>query len=183
MTDEEGRIVQLSSAIVHEDRWMRVRHDRTRRASGALGTYTVVEKADFSAIAAIQDGMIHLVRQFRYPVGGRYWELPQGSYEGPDAITAEQLAANELREETGMLAASMAPVGSFFLAYGYSNQRCHVFLASGLTHVGQSLDEEEEGLETAAFPLDSVAEMIGAGEIVDATTIAAFGLLLLHRLV
>lgn len=183
MSEDHGPIVRLSGSIVHEDRWIRVRHDQTMRASGARGTYTVVEKPDFSAIAAIQDGMIHLVRQFRYPVGGRYWELPQGSYEGPDPIAAEALAARELREEAGLLAGRLEPVGSFFLAYGYSTQRCHVFLACDLTAVGQDLEPEEEGLETAAFPVDRVATMIRMGDIVDATTIAAFGLLLLHDLV
>jgi ADP-ribose pyrophosphatase len=176
-------IETLDSRIVHADRWMRVRLDRIRRASGAEGQYTVVEKADFAVIAAIEDGSIHLVRQFRYPAQASYWELPQGSHDAPGSPDAAAVARQELREETGLVADEIRKIGVFFTAYGYSNQRCHLFLASGLTSVGQALEPEEEGLETRAFALADVAAMIRSGAIVDATTIAAHGLLSLHGLV
>jgi ADP-ribose pyrophosphatase len=182
MSDDDDRIETISSRIVHEDRWIKVRHDAIRRPSGAEGTYTVVEKSDFAVIAAIEGGMVHLVRQYRYPVGESYWELPQGSCETDDAISASELAASELQQETGLVASEIRHLGSFLSAYGYTRQRCHVFSATGLSHVGQSLDEEEEGLETRAFSTNDFVEMIRSGEIADSTTLAAFGLLTLHGL-
>ncbi len=172
--------ITRSSRIVHQDRWMRVRLDAITRPSGAEGSYTVLEKADFAVIAAIEDGAIHLVSQYRYPVGGRYWELPQGSWQGDAPLAATELATRELREETGLTAGSMEEIGFFYTAYGYSNQGCHLFVASGLRFVGQQLDAEEEGLVSRSFAIDTVEAMIRAGEIKDATTIAAFGLLSLH---
>ncbi|MEL7198815.1 MAG: NUDIX hydrolase [Pseudomonadota bacterium] len=183
MTDDQERIEALSSRIVHEDRWIKVRHDIIRRPSGSEGTYTVVEKSDFAVIAAIDNGEVHLVRQYRYPVEGSYWELPQGSCETDDQISPEDLAASELRQETGLVAAHVRHLGSFLSAYGYTKQRCHVFFATGLSHVGQSLDEEEEGLVTKAFCVEDFTAMIRSGEIADSSTLAAFGLLSLHGIV
>jgi len=61
---------------------MRVREDAIRRRDGSSGIYGVVEKPDFVVIVPVDDdGRLHLVEQFRYPVKGRYWELPQGSWE------------------------------------------------------------------------------------------------------
>ena len=70
---------------------MRVREDMIRRRDGSTGIYGVVEKPDFVVIVPVEDdGRVHLVEQYRYPVKGRYWEFPQGSWErepGVDLIT------------------------------------------------------------------------------------------------
>ena len=178
-----GEFKTLSSRIIHEDRWMRLRLDAIERPSGAPGSYTVVEKPDFAVIAAIDGGMIHLVEQYRYPVGGRYWELPQGSWSGEGTLAAEELAARELREETGLVARAIRRIGFIHTAYGYSTQGCHIFHATELEHVGQALDAEEEDLVTRAVAVADFAAMIRAGTITDATTIAAFAHLQLHDLV
>lgn len=175
-------IETTASAIVYRNRWMTVREDAIVRADGRTGTYGVVEKPDFAVIAAIEHRMIHLVEQYRYPVHGRFWELPQGSWEDAtvDPLT---LAQAELREETGLVAASLQHIGRLYLAYGYSSQAYDVFLATRLSTTERQLDVEEHGLITRAFPLAEVEAMIRAGTIVDATTVAALGLLRLHRLI
>lgn len=104
--------------------------------------FGVVEKPDFVVIIPIADGCIHLVEQYRYPVQRRYWELPQGSWEdNPDADPAI-IAAGELREETGLIAGKMHYVGHQYLAYGYSNQGYHIYLATDLQQQQSSLDYE-----------------------------------------
>ncbi|MCX9155356.1 NUDIX hydrolase [Niveibacterium sp. 24ML] len=167
----------LASEVVYRNRWLRVREDRIRRPSGAEGIYGVVEKPDFVVIAPIENGMIYLVQQYRYPVAGRFWELPQGAWEDSPDAAPERLAAGELREETGLVASSIRNAGHLYLAYGFCNQGYHVFLASGLSHVGEQRDAEEEDLIARAFPLGTVDAMITKGEIKDATTVAALGLL------
>lgn len=95
-------IKQLDSKVVYQNKWMTVREDKILRPSGAEGIYGVVDKPDCAAILAIDNGMIHLVQQYRYTVGQRCWEIPQGAWESnPDADHLE-LAKGELREETGM---------------------------------------------------------------------------------
>ena len=80
--DESINIETTSTRLVYENRWMRVREDTIRRRDGSIGIYGVVEKPDFVVIVPVEDdGRVHLVEQYRYPVKGRYWELPQGSWE------------------------------------------------------------------------------------------------------
>ncbi|MEO7885501.1 MAG: NUDIX hydrolase [Polaromonas sp.] len=178
----QPEIVASDSSVVYKNRWMQVREDRIVRASGATGVYGVVEKTDFVVIAAFQDGALHLVEQYRYPVSARYWEFPQGSSHLP-GVTAVDLAAAELREETGLAAASMVHVGRLFPSYGFATQAFDVYLATGLSYVGLQLEPEEEGLITRTFSVAAVEQMVIDGTIQDASTVAAFGLLRLKGLV
>jgi hypothetical protein len=73
---------RLSTRVVYENRWMRVREDQVRRPDGSDGVYGVVEKPDFALIVPLaDDGGLWVVEQFRYPVGERFCEFPQGSWK------------------------------------------------------------------------------------------------------
>jgi len=171
-----AEITTISSREVYRNRWMTVREDAIRRADGSEGIYGVVEKTDFATVIPLDRGKLTLVEQYRYTVGGRYWEFPQGSKEdGP--IGPEDLARAELREETGLTAGHIEEIGELFTAYGYSNQRYRVFLATDLREGNRELDPEELGLVSKTFTVPEVERMILSGEIRDATTVAAFGLL------
>ena len=181
-----GTIRTLGSRIVYENRWMRVREDAIERPDGAPGIYGVVEKPDFVVVAAIDRAAstIHLVEQYRYPLGDRFWELPQGAWETRPDAPPEEVARAELSEETGFRAGRMTDVGSLFLAAGYSSQRYHVFLAEELVAGERALEAEEAaaGLVSRAFPIAEVEAMIAGGVIRDATTVAALGLIRLKGL-
>jgi ADP-ribose pyrophosphatase len=166
---------------VYENRWMRLREDRFVRADGSEGLYAVVDKAPAAAVIAIDGGETVLVEQYRHPVGDRFWELPQGAWDGDDAPDPEALARGELAEETGLRAGSMERLGRLFFAYGITGQPFDVWLATELTQGEQALEPEEEGLEVGRFALARVEEMIADGTIADAATVAAFGLLRLRR--
>ena len=101
--DNAVSIETTSTRLVYENRWMRVREDTIRRPDGSSGIYGVVEKPDFVVIVPVDDdGRLHLVEQYRYPVKGRYWELPQGSWEQAPGAEPLEMARAELREETGL---------------------------------------------------------------------------------
>lgn len=176
-------IKQLSSTVVYQNNWMSVREDKIERASGKQGIYGVVDKPDCAAIIAIGDGKIHLVNQYRYTVQGSFWELPQGAWEAnPDADHLD-LAKGELREETGLVAESMVYVGVQFIAYGFLNQKCHIYLATDLTQTDTQLDLEEEDLISQAFELSQFEQMLINGDIKDCVTTAAYGLAKLKGLI
>lgn len=169
-------IEQLSSTVVYENKWMRVREDKIKRQGGGEGIFGVVEKPDFVVILPVQDGYIHLVEQYRYPVEERYWELPQGSWELDPGADPIMVAAGELKEETGLVAERLTYVGFQYLAYGYSSQGYHIYLATGLTHESRDLDAEEEGLITKKVTIESFESMLLNEEIKDATTLCAYSL-------
>jgi ADP-ribose pyrophosphatase len=180
---DDADIKATASRIVYENRWMRVREDTVTRRDSSQGIYGVVEKPDFVTIAAVDAGRVHLVQQYRYPVRGRYWELPQGSWEQSPDTDPIDVARAELREETGIEADEMIYGGHLFLAYGYSTQGYHVFLAKGLRHRKTDLEQEEQDLVARLFDIAAIEEMVCDGTIKDATTIAALGLLKLKGMI
>ena len=172
-------IRQLSNRVVYRNRWMTVREDAIERADGSTGLYGVVEKPGFVVIIAASEEGIYLVEQYRYPIGRRFWELPQGSWEERD-VEPSELARAELREETGLLAGSIRHVGHLFLAYGFCTQGYDVYLASELVQGDAEREPEEQGLIVKAFAVVDLEAMIRCGMIQDATTVAAFSLARLH---
>jgi ADP-ribose pyrophosphatase len=176
-------IEQLESKIVYQNRWMRVREDKVRRQSGSEGLFGIVEKPDFVVIIPIQEGYIHIVEQYRYPVQARFWELPQGSWEDHSEADHKLVAAGELREETGLISGNMTYLGCQYLAYGYSSQAFHIYLATELKTTSNNLDAEEEGLITKKIRIIEFEKMILSGEIKDATTVNAYGLAKLKGLI
>lgn len=170
-------IVTTGTRIVYENRWMRLREDGIVLRDGSTGIYGVVEKSDFVIVAAFEAGRLHLVEQFRYPVRGRYWELPQGASEQSPGADPLDVARAELREETGIEADHLTHAGSLFLAYGFATPRSHVFLATGLHQGAAAPEHTEQDMIARAFDLAEVERMIRDGVIRDASTVAALGLL------
>ncbi len=154
--------------------------DRVQFPDESKGVYGVVDKEDFALIIPRHaDGRFQLVEQYRYPVGARYWEFPQGSWETTPGTPPETVAQGELQEETGFFAETLSQVGHLFEAYGFCNQGFHIFLATDLIPAPADKDHEEQDLVTKAFTDAEVKQMILSSQIKDAPTVAAFGLLTL----
>ncbi len=168
-------IKTLASREVYRNRWMRVREDAIERSNGAHGVYGVVEKDPCAVIVPLAGDMLYLVQQFRYTVGEVCLEFPQGGWEDPDADIRE-LAAGELREETGLRAGSLQYLGPMYVAYGFCNQQQHAFLATDLTQGEPEFDPEEDDLSLHAVPVADFEQMLRSGAIKDCCTIAAWGL-------
>ena len=172
----------MSSREVYRNPWMIVREDDVQRADGSPGIYGVIDKPTYALVVARDGDSYRLVEQFRYPIGLRRWEFPQGTARGtldgeePDAA---DLAAQELREETGLQASSMVVLGQLDVAPGMSSQRGWVWLATGLTQGEHDREPEEQDMHSAWFTGPQIEAMIRAGEITDAQTIAAWTLLAL----
>ena len=153
---DSGRsIVTLASREVYRNHWMRVREDEILRSNGEKGVYGVVEKHDSAIILPIDEGRIWLVEQFRYTIGERALELPQGGWER-EIDDPEELARGELKEETGLE-------------------------ATGLTQTGKTPDAEEHDLILRSVPVAEFEQMMRSGEIRDNCTLSAWALYLLWK--
>ncbi|HEX3593170.1 MAG TPA: NUDIX hydrolase [Pseudonocardiaceae bacterium] len=172
---------QLGSRLVYTNPWMTVREDHVRRWDGSSGIYGVIDKPDYALVIPARGDEVHLVEQFRYPLGMRRWEFPQGT--APDRADADPaaLAARELREETGLRAGTFTLIGMLDVAAGMSSQRGRVFLATDLTDGRPEREPTEQDMRAAWFPRSTVEAMIAQGDITDAQSIAAYSLLLLHE--
>ncbi len=177
-------IKTISSREVYRNPWTRVREDVIERADGTRGIYGVVDKDPACIIIALDatpgGDFLYLVEQFRYTVGARYAELPQGGWEQADA-DPEAMARGELREETGLTAARWTLLANLQIGYGVMNQLHHVFLAEGLTQGPPEHDPEETDLEVHRVSVAEFEAMLLDGRIVDNCTAAAWGVYLLWR--
>jgi len=178
-----AEIKTLESRQVYRNRWMSLKEDRILRADGSEGIYSVIEKDDFVVIIPVENDEVYLVEQYRYPLGQRTTELPQGSWECSPDSAPEEIARGELKEETGLSAGKMDYVGYQKLAQGYSAQGYHIFLATQLTFTGQQLEEEEFGLTVKKIKMRLFAQWIREGEITDATSVTAFLLALAKNMI
>ncbi|ASU77814.1 NUDIX hydrolase [Actinopolyspora erythraea] len=179
-----------SSRQVYANPWMTVREDAIRRADGSNGIYGVVDKPDYALIIPLETGEIsgtagvarlQLVEQYRYPLGTRRWEFPQGTAPDLAELDGLELAARELREETGLRAERLVELGSLDVAPGLSSQRGRAFLATGLTPGEHEREHEEQDMRSAWFSREALERMIRRGEVADAQSVAAYTLLLLHE--
>jgi 8-oxo-dGTP pyrophosphatase MutT (NUDIX family) len=177
-------IKTISTREVYRNRWTSVREDVIERANGQRGIYGVIDKDPACIVIPIETtpegDFLYLIEQFRYTVGARFLEFPQGGWEKADVVP-EDLARGELKEETGLTAARMTHLAAIQIAYGVMNQRHHVFLAEGLTQGEPEPDHEETDLILHRVTRAEFEAMILDGRIVDNCTIAAWGLFLVWK--
>ena len=164
----------LSTREVYRNHWMRVREDAIERANGAQGIYGVVDKHDCAAILPIDGDHIWLVEQYRYTIGARALEIPQGGWETED-VDPEGLARGELREETGLIAGRMTALPWMWIAYGFARQRQFLFVAEDLTEGPPQRDREESDMQIVRLPIAVFEAKLRGGDIRDACTLAAWG--------
>lgn len=177
-------IEQVDSRVVYRNAWMIVREDDVRRADGSAGIYGVIDKPTYALVIATEGDRFRLVEQFRYPIGLRRWEFPQGTAPGSldgDEPPPAALAADELQEETGLRAGSMSLLGQLDVAPGMSSQRGWVFLATDITEGEHEREPEEQDMRSEWFAGAEIDGMIVDGTITDAQSIAAWMLLRLRE--
>ncbi|CAA9356904.1 MAG: ADP-ribose pyrophosphatase [uncultured Frankineae bacterium] len=167
----------VSSREVYRNAWMSVREDRVLLPDGQPGTYGVVDKPDFALVVPREDdGDLWLVEQYRYPVARRVWEFPQGSWPASTTGSPVELAAAELREETGLRAAHLLHVGHLHEAPGFCSQGFDVWLATGLVPGPPSREATEQDMRCRRVSDAELRRMARDGELVDAASLAAYAL-------
>ena len=174
-------IETVATREVYQNRWMTLREDDIRRPDGTSGIYAVVDKPTYALVIAQDGDRFHLVEQFRYPLGARRWEFPQGTAPDLEHLEPRELAERELREETGLRAADLTLLGQLDVAPGMSSQRGLVFLATGIAEGPHQREHEEQDMHSEWFGRAEVERMMRDGEISDAQSIAAWALLMLSE--
>jgi ADP-ribose pyrophosphatase len=168
----------IGSSRVYSGRVISLDVDQVRFPDGTVGELEIIRHPGASAIVpflsdpAGDDPQVLLLKQYRYAAGGTLYEIPAGRLE-PDE-SPETCARRELLEETGCTAESLVPLTSMFTTPGFTDERIHLFLATGLVR-GESHREADEFIEIETVPLSEALEMVRRGEIQDAKT--ALGLL------
>jgi ADP-ribose pyrophosphatase len=159
-----------SSKKVYSGKVISVDLDSVEFPNGTVGDLEIVRHPGASAVVPFLDPLdspdprIVLIRQYRYAAEGSVFEIPAGRLDPGES--PRDCAARELREETGYSAAELIHLTTFYTTPGFTDERIHLFAASGLTE-GLAQTEPDEILDLVPVTLSAAMAMIAAGELVD----------------
>jgi ADP-ribose pyrophosphatase len=162
---------RIASETVFSGTLLNVRRDRVRLPNGhETGREFVVHPGAVLAIPLLDDGRLVFERQFRYPLGRAFLELPAGKIDaGEDPLSTGK---RELLEETGYSAREWRYLAALHPCIGYSDEVIHIYLATGL-EAGEHRRDHDETLEILTLTLEEALERVRNGEITDAKTMIA----------
>jgi ADP-ribose pyrophosphatase len=158
---------------VHRGRIVDLGIDTVRFPDGSTGELEMIHHSGAAAVLPVlddgDDPQVVLVRQYRYASGGYLYEVPAGRPDHPDEPW-EECARRELREETGLEAGELRRLTSIWTTPGFTDERIHLFLATGL-RAGETRYDADEFMETVTMPLSEALAKVRDGEIDDAKTV------------
>jgi 8-oxo-dGTP pyrophosphatase MutT (NUDIX family) len=157
---------------VFDNPWIRVVEQDVIDPAGEARVYGLVrfKKLAVGVLPIDERGHVHLVGQWRVPLGRYSWEMPEGGCEvGEDPADC---ARREMEEEAGLRAAVLIPILEMDLSNSVTDERAILFLATGLTQ-GVAAPEPVEVLRNRTAPFAEVLLDVTEGRIRDSLTVAA----------
>ncbi|HKA38485.1 MAG TPA: NUDIX hydrolase [Burkholderiales bacterium] len=161
---------KLSSQTVYRGVLLDVVADQVRLPDGATAQREYIRHPGAVVMVPFLDpGTVILVRQYRYPLGRHFEEIPAGkAHPGEDRLAT---ARRELREECGYEARDWRRLTTLHPCIGYSDESIDLFVARDLVRVGPPQLDEGEFLEVMPVPLAEALAWVRAGRITDTKTI------------
>ena len=162
----------ISSRMVYENPWMRLRENIAEMPDGRTTIYGVVVFGDCVGVLPFVDqDHVLLVRQYRYVQGETHrWEMPTGGIK--DGETLEQAAQRELAEEAGYHADRLVHISSYYTSKCICDETAHLYIGEDLTPA-EAPPDDTEFLERRVFPFDKALRMALDGEIMDSMSVMA----------
>jgi ADP-ribose pyrophosphatase len=170
---DSERVGQVATRREYTGRVINLDIDQVRFPNGKVGELEMIRHSGASAVLpflgdpAGEDPTILLIRQYRYAADGFIYELPAGRLEPGEP--PEQCAVRELREETGCTAAKIEHLYTMYTTPGFTDERIHLFVATGLER-GESALEQDEFVEVVPTTMSAALRLIKDGTINDAKT-------------
>jgi ADP-ribose pyrophosphatase len=161
---------KFSGRIIHVDR------DTVRFPDGSTGQLEMIRHPGAAAVVPFLDDpggpdpRVLLIHQFRHAADDLIWEIPAGTLVPGEA--PEACARRELAEEAGMDAGKLTRLTTIFTTPGFTDERIHLYLASGLSPVALAR-EADEFITVHEKRWSEVGRMIRKGKIRDGKSLAA----------
>jgi 8-oxo-dGTP pyrophosphatase MutT (NUDIX family) len=150
---------RIDSKTAWEGKIVHVRVDHFRYEDGEESEREIVEHPGAVAMVAHDGERVFLVRQPREAVGEvALLELPAGKLD-EEGETPLETAKRELAEEIGKGARSWVRLTSFYTSPGFTDEQCHVFLATDL-YDEKADPAENERIEIVEVPLHELDRVI-----------------------
>lgn len=163
---------QITSESVFKGVLLHVKKDEVALPNGKTSVREyIVHPGAVVILAKLPNGKLLFERQFRYPLGRVFLELPAGKIDAGESVL--HTAIRELREETGYSATDWQHLGVMHPCIGYSDERIEIFSADGLVCEGEKELDDNEFLEIVELTPAEARAAVFSGEITDAKTITA----------
>jgi ADP-ribose pyrophosphatase len=167
-----SRFERTSSETIHEGGFFSLRHDTYRHEDGGEVQRDIVSHPGAVGVLVLDGDRLWFVRQPREAVASPdLLEIPAGKLdeEEEDPLAT---AKRELAEEIGKQAEQWEPLGSFYTSVGFTDEEVHLFLATGISDVGERPQvEEDERIDADVRPLSELDALID--EAKDSKTLIA----------
>ena len=169
---EENPWITKNSEMVYESPWIKVTKHDVLNPAGKPATYSTVHFKGLAIGVLALDIELNtwLVGQWRYPVNGYSWEIPEGG--GALDVEPVESAKRELKEETGIVAKNFKEIMRMHLSNSATDELAIVYVATGLTFE-DSEPEESEVLQIKKIHINEAYQWVMEGKITDAITVAA----------
>jgi ADP-ribose pyrophosphatase len=174
--DDSPRGRTLATRRAYSGRIISLDIDRVSFPDGSVGELEMIRHPGASAVVpflsppAELDSEILLIRQYRHAAERFLYEVPAGRLDpGEPPLTC---ARRELKEETGYTADHVEYLFTMFTTPGFTDERIHVFMASGLV-LGETAREADEFMSLETVTLAKALELVRTGGIQDAKTALA----------
>lgn len=159
----------VSSRLIFDGRVVQLYVDRVRLPDGREAEREYMRHIGAVCVLPLdRGGVVHCVRQYRYPHGEVLLEIPAGKLDSKTEDHASA-ALRELREETGYRCGRLTFLGSIYTSPAILDEVIGLYLAEELTP-GETHFDEDEFLAPVAVPLEELADRVMRGEIPDAKT-------------
>jgi 8-oxo-dGTP pyrophosphatase MutT (NUDIX family) len=167
--EKRGEWTVLDSAVQFSNPWITVREDRVIQPNGEEGAFGVVELIPgVSVLPVDDDGIVYLVRVYRYTIDRQSLEALAGGIE--DGEDPQEAARRELREEAGIDAAELIDLGMVDQLTEVVVSPDRLYLARGLSFNKPDREETEE-IKRVAVPLRQAVEWAYDGTISHAASV------------
>ena len=165
-------IKRINRELKYSGTMIEIYTDTISVPNGNVVHWDFVKHNGAAAVVPItDDGKVVMVRQFRNALDRETLEIPAGGLDSLDEPTLDA-AARELEEETGYKSNDLVFLITVATTVAFCNEKIDIYLARNLIQSKQHLDEDEF-VEVEEYTVDELVDMIYAGKINDAKTIAA----------
>ena len=158
----------IKSTVIYKGKILTLNCDDVLCSNGEETKREIIHHRGGVCILAEVDGKIAFVKQYRYAYGEEVLELPAGKIE--EGENPYDSALRELTEEVGLVAERLEDYGVMYPSPGYTNEKIHLYVATGLKHGEQHFDSDEV-LDVEYLSHDVIKKYLKDNTIKDAKTI------------